>query len=107
MGSLVLLLTVGLAGCKQPQSSAMQDTATFDADGTAHIVRVVPMPTTVSPEAQTWLASLTKKSNAPQTLEQRRTATDEWRKRDSAEARQLYPVNIEETTTAGVRTDII
>jgi acetyl esterase/lipase len=26
---------------------------------------------------------------------------------DSAEARKLYPVNIEETTTAGVRTDII
>jgi monoterpene epsilon-lactone hydrolase len=26
---------------------------------------------------------------------------------DSAEARKLYPVNVEETTTAGVRTDII
>jgi acetyl esterase/lipase len=65
------------------------------------------MPATVSPEAQSWLASLTQKNNAPQTLEQRRTATDEWRKRDSAEARKLYPVNVEETTTAGVRTDII
>jgi monoterpene epsilon-lactone hydrolase len=112
MGSLVLvlvllLLSLDLAGCKQTQNSVMQDSATFDADGTAHITRVVPMPTTVSPEAQTWLGSLTKKSNAPQTLEQRRTATDEWRKRDSAEARQLYPVNVEETTTAGVRTDII
>lgn len=107
IGCLLLLLSAALAGCKQPQSSMMLDTATFDADGTAHITRVVPMPSTVSPEAQTWLASLTKKSNAPQTLEQRRTATDEWRKRDSAEARQLYPVNVEETTTAGVRTDII
>jgi monoterpene epsilon-lactone hydrolase len=107
IGCLLLLLSAALAGCKQPQSSVMLDTATFDADGTAHITRVVPMPSTVSPEAQTWLASLTKKSNAPQTLEQRRTATDEWRKRDSAEARQLYPVSVEETTTAGVRTDII
>jgi epsilon-lactone hydrolase len=107
IGCLLLLLSAALAGCKQPQSRVMQDSATFDADGTAHITRVVPMPSTVSPEAQTWLASLTKKSNAPQTLEQRRTATDEWRKRDSAEARQLYPVNVEETTTAGVHTDII
>ena len=28
-------------------------------------------------------------------------------RQDSAEARKLYPVNVEETTTAGVRTDII
>jgi monoterpene epsilon-lactone hydrolase len=105
--SLLLSFFVVLAGCKQPQNEAMQDSATFDADGTAHIVRVVPMPSTISPEAQTWLASLTKKSNAPQTLEERRKATDEWQKRGSADARQRYAVNIEETTTAGVRTDII
>jgi epsilon-lactone hydrolase len=65
------------------------------------------MPSTVSPEAQKWLASLTRKDNAPQTLEQRRASTDEWRNRQSAEARRLFPVNIEETRTAGVRTDII
>jgi epsilon-lactone hydrolase len=65
------------------------------------------MPSTVSPEAQTWLASLTRKSNAPQTLEQRRASTDEWRKRQSAEARRLYPVNLEQTTIGGVRTDIL
>src|SRR5580658_38943 len=100
-------------GCAQTgpatQSAAVaaSDGATFDSDGTAHITRVVPMPSTVSPEAQNWLASLTQKSDAPQTLEQRRTATDEWRKKQSAEARKLYPVNVEENTTAGVRTDII
>lgn len=105
---LMLLWWVGvLPGCHRAQRTAAQDSATFDADGTAHITRVVPMPSTVSPEAQKWLASLTQKSNAPQTLEQRRMATDEWRRRDSAEARKFYPVNVEETTTAGVRTDII
>lgn len=98
-----------LLGCNRSAgiSTNTQDGATFDADGSAHITRVVPMPVTVSREAQSWLASLTQKSSAPQTLEQRRTATDEWRKQDSAEARKLYPVNVEETTTAGVRTDII
>jgi monoterpene epsilon-lactone hydrolase len=99
-------------GCRPPSESAKQadtfrDGATFEPDGTAHITRVVPMPSTVSPEAQRWLASLTQKSNAPQTLEQRRAGTDEWRKGQSAEARRLYPVNLEETTTAGVRTDIL
>jgi epsilon-lactone hydrolase len=83
------------------------DTATFDADGTAHLTRVVPMPNTISPEAQEWLAALTHKKGGPQTLEQRRAATDEWRRADSAEARRRYPVNVQEAATGGVRTDII
>jgi monoterpene epsilon-lactone hydrolase len=95
------------AGCNKTGPATSRDGATFDADGTARITRVVPMPSTVSPEAQKWLASLTQKSNAPQTLEQRRAGTDEWRKRQSAEARRLFPVNLEEATTAGVRTDIL
>jgi acetyl esterase/lipase len=92
----------------QSNPSTPQDSATFDPDGTAHITRVIPMPQTISPEAQAWLESLTQqKAGPPETLAERRTNTDAWRKMDSAEARRLYPVNIEETTTAGVRTDII
>jgi monoterpene epsilon-lactone hydrolase len=72
------------------------------------ISRVIPMPPTVSPEAQVWLQSLNQLSvGPPQTLAERRTNTDAWRKMDSAEARKLYPVNVEETSMAGVRTDII
>jgi epsilon-lactone hydrolase len=89
------------------QSAPPQDSATFDPDGTAHITRVVPMPSTVSPEAQKWLASLTQQKSGPESLAERRARTDVWRKQDSAEARKYYPVNVEETTTAGVRTDII
>jgi len=88
--------------------SAPQDSATFDPDGTAHITRTIPKPTTVSPEAQKWLDSLNQqKVGPPESLAERRTHTDAWRKMDSAEARKFYPVNVEETTTAGVRTDII
>jgi epsilon-lactone hydrolase len=99
-----------LTGCRADRGgvpAAEQDAATFDADGTAHITRVVPMPSTVSPEAQKWLASLTAKSNAPQTLEQRRAGTDQWRTRQSAEARRLFPVNVDEKVIGGVRTDVI
>jgi monoterpene epsilon-lactone hydrolase len=104
-----LLLTFALAPSLLAQATppAPQDSATFDADGTAHLARVVPMPTTISPEAQAWLASLTKQEGGKETLDVRRARTDEWRKRASAEARKYYPVNVEETTTAGVRTDII
>src|SRR6267154_5860277 len=93
-------------------NSAQQDSATFDSDGTAHVTRVIPMPATISPEARKWLQSLNlespnQKAEPPETLAERRTRTDAWRKMDSAEARKLYPVKVEETTTAGVRTDII
>ena len=103
--AFVLSLTCSLSA--QSTSNPPQDSATFDPDGTAHIMRVVPMPPTVSPEAQAWLGSLPKNTSGPESLAERRVHTDAWRAKDSAEARKLYPVNIEETTTAGVRTDII
>ncbi len=89
------------------QNNPAQDAATFDPDGTAHLTRVVPMPTTISPEAQKWLESLTHQKHGKQTLAERRASTDEWRKFGSADAKKHYPVNIEETSIAGVRTDII
>jgi monoterpene epsilon-lactone hydrolase len=104
--SVVLAMSLNVVAQSAP--AAPQDSATFDPDGTAHITRIVPMPATISPEAQKWLQSLAEqKVGPPETLAQRRTHTDAWRKMDSAEARKFYPVNVEENTTAGVRTDII
>jgi monoterpene epsilon-lactone hydrolase len=100
-----LMLAQSLSAQSNP--AAQQDSATFDPDGTARITRVVPMPSTISPEAQKWLASLTQKKSGPETLAERRTRTDIWRAQDSAEARKIYPVKVEETSMAGVRTDII
>jgi monoterpene epsilon-lactone hydrolase len=89
-------------------NSAPPDSATFDSDGTVHITRVIPMPATISPEAQKWLESLNQqKVGPPESLAERRARTDIWRTTDSAVARKLYPVNVEEATIAGVRTDII
>ena len=84
-----------------------QDSVTFDADGTAHVTRVVPLPASVSPQAREWIASLAQRKWPKQTLTEQRAGTDAWRARASAEAKKLYPVNIEETRLAGVRTDII
>jgi epsilon-lactone hydrolase len=94
---------VFLLACSIPTG----DVARFDSDGTAHVTRVIPMPSTISAEAQKWLESLTYKSPGYQTLAQRRAATDKWRAEDSAEARKYFPVSVEEKIIAGVRTDII
>ncbi len=101
------VLAMSALALAQVAAAPQKDTATFDPDGTAHITRVVPMPTTISPEAQKWLESLTKQKGGKETLAERRTHLDDWRKVGSAEARKHYPVNIEETTIAGVKTDII
>jgi monoterpene epsilon-lactone hydrolase len=110
MRRLVLLsVFLGCAGlmlvtCSKRPSA---DTGKFDADGSAHITRIVPMPSSISPEAQQWLQSLTLKKSGPQTLAERRASTDKWREEDSAEAKKRFPVNVEEKIIGGVRTDII
>ena len=86
---------------------ATQDSATFDAEHAAHITRVVPMPNTVSPEAQQYLIGLEQSAAGPESLADRRKRTDIWREKDSAEARKLYPVDVQPATIGGVQTDII
>jgi epsilon-lactone hydrolase len=106
LGFISISLFVLPAGA-QSSDAPNPDSATFDPDGTAHIVRVVPMPSTVSTEAQQWLKEIEKESPQQGDLAAIRAGVDEWRKKDAAEARKLYPVNIEETIIAGVKTDII
>jgi monoterpene epsilon-lactone hydrolase len=77
----------------------------IDADGTAHITRVIPLPSTVSPEARKLLSRPIPRPRA--TLAERRAATDTFRVGRAEQARQLYPVKIEPLTIAGVRTDVI
>jgi monoterpene epsilon-lactone hydrolase len=104
---VLLIACASFLAWSNPNQSVPQDSATFDPDGTAHITRTVPVPTTISPEAQKWLASLAQSTPGPEDLATRRKRTDEWRVGQSAEARRLFPVNVEETTTASVRTDVI
>jgi monoterpene epsilon-lactone hydrolase len=95
------------AALAQSEPVPQRDSASFDANGTAHITRVVPMPATISPEAQRWIASLATDQPGNETLEQRRARTDDWRLRDSAEALKHYPVAITESEIAGVKADLI
>lgn len=110
--AMACLISCGLAACSKPVEKGAApepagNSATFDPDGTAHVTRVIPMPSTISPEAQKWLDSLGHQKYGPEPLAERRARTDKWRAEDSAEARKLFPVNVEEKTMGGVRTDVI
>jgi monoterpene epsilon-lactone hydrolase len=101
------LLGFAAVGAVAQSAPINPDSATFDTDGTAHITRVVPMPATVSPEAQKWLKEIEHESPQPTTLVDRRARTERWQQSQSAEAKRLFPVNVQPQTIAGVRTDII
>ncbi len=71
------------------------DTAVLDKDGTARITRVVPVPKTVSSEAQALLATGASWCPGPRSPEAKKLIE---------KARDLYPVTIEEgKTIAGVK----
>lgn len=108
-GLLFLFACLSLLSCTRPAEKAAPagNWATFDADGTAHIIRVVPMPGTISPEAQKWLESLNHLKDGPETLVERRAGLEKWLAFGSAEAKKHFPVNIEARTMGGVRTDVI
>ncbi len=75
------------------QSVAADSYTTFDSDGTAHIQRAIPVPKTISPEAQALMVS-GKWMPAGGTTE-----------RDSfmEKMKAIYDVNVEATTFGGVK----
>ena len=75
------------------QEGPTTDTTVIDADGTARITRVVPVPRTVSPEAQKLLATGETWAPGPNSPEAAQLI---------AKARELYPVKDEEKTISGV-----
>lgn len=83
------------------------DSSEIGADGTAYVTRVVPVPKTISPEAQKMLGRPSSDAPSHQTLQQRREGTDKWQNGVGEEWKKLYPVHIESGTIAGVPVRII
>lgn len=108
---LVLFFLVSAAASAQQGTTAAQapnsDTSYIDADGAAHITRVIPVPPDLSAEAKKSLARQVSDAQYPQTLEQRRTGTDAWQNRAGAFSKSLYPVNVQETSIAEVPVRVV
>lgn len=85
----------------------MRDTSYIDADGTAHVTRVVPLPPTISPEAQKVLARQQPDQGPPQSLEERRRSTDAYTARARVEWTRICPNTLVEDQIAGVPVRIV
>ena len=108
LGSIALLaVAVSVAFAQQPRTGPQQDSSVIDAQGTAHVTRVVPVPQSLSPQAKAWVGK--KVSDAPShpSIAEQRSGTDTWQTREGAKAKALYPVNLAKATIAGVPVRII
>ncbi len=105
---LLLALTACAPSSRRPGPSIPQTDFTFmDSLGVAHITRVVPLPQTISPEAQEYLARSVTNSSTAATVAERRALTDAAQARDSAANRALYPVDVASSVIAGVPVRIV
>src|SRR5258708_25755044 len=104
---LALLASSAAFAQEAPRNSKQTNSSKIASDGTAYVTRIVPVPTTVSPEAQKMPARYEPDASVPRTLEQRRTGTDKWQAEVGEQFKKLYPVNLSSDTIAGVPVRII
>lgn len=106
----VLVLILGVLPVGSRRASAQQsapplpqeDSSYVGADGTAYVYRIVPMPQTISAQAQKYLTKPVQHPPPGASVAENRTSTDAMQAHDSALNRALYPVNIAKATLAGV-----
>jgi monoterpene epsilon-lactone hydrolase len=108
---LVFVASAALAA-QQPQPTAAaqapnSDTSYIDAQGTAHVTRVVPVPSTISAEAQASLRRAEPDQAPPEPLALRRSRTDAWALTAAAAWSKLCPNQLVEDKIAGVPVRIV
>lgn len=97
-----------LAQQSATQSLPQEDSSYIDEQGTAYITRIVPVPQTISPEAQ---RSLARQATPPASHDAPSQPTKpqpvQTRQMSSDATRAVYPANIEFSTIAGVPVSVV
>jgi len=84
-----------------------RDTSYIDAHGTAHVTRIVPVPKTISAEAQHRLGRPEPDQGPPRSLAERRKGTDAYTARARVEWTRVCPNQLVEDRIAGVPVRIV
>jgi acetyl esterase/lipase len=113
--AFAVILAPALLVAQQPSFPApttaadapVRDTSYIDAQGTAHVTRVVAIPPTVSEEARQFLARQIPDEAPPESLAERRARTDDTAKRRADAWSKLCPGVITEEKIAGVPVRIV
>lgn len=113
--SIILLMSVSATLAAQqpaPQpttagTAPTRDTSYIDAEGTAHVTRVVPVPDTISPQSQHFLRRVEPDQGPPEPLADRRKLTDDYTAHARIEWSKICPNQIVEEKMAGVSVRIV
>jgi acetyl esterase/lipase len=84
-----------------------RDTSYIDAQGTAHVTRVVPVPQDLSPQAQKSLSRIEPDQGPQQSLEDRRKMTDAYTARARVAWTKICPNTLVDETMAGVPVHVV
>lgn len=103
VAGLIAVALIPMSGLAQQ----MTDSSRILPDGTAYVTRVVPVPKTISPEAQQMLARVVSDAVTNPTLEQQREGTDRWQAGAGEVSKELYPANVAAATIAGVPVRVV
>jgi acetyl esterase/lipase len=108
----LLLLVSSVVYAQQPAPTTeadapKRDTSFIDAQGAAHITRVIPVPNDLSPQAQLMLGRAEPDQGPPQPLTDRRKLTDEYTARARVAWSRLLPNTLVEDKIAGVPVRIV
>lgn len=104
--TVAILTFISQAVCADkfiPQSNSSY----IDEHGTAHITRVVPIPKTISPEAQRSLARPISDSDTDPSIAEDRKQGEEEQERLAKEMQPTYPTTLTRDKIAGVPVRII
>lgn len=109
---LVALIAASTSAQTPQQATTQADAPTRDttyigADGTAYITRVVPVPTSVSPEAQREIGEQIPDSERRLDLAAARQRTDRSRERNGKVALERYPAQVTTGEIGGVPVTIV
>jgi monoterpene epsilon-lactone hydrolase len=88
-------------------SATTRDSSYIDAEGTAYVTRIVPVPPDLSPEARSSLIRRVPDQGPPESLEQRRAQMEISAARAQSAWTKLCPNTIADSTLAGVPVRII
>jgi len=99
--------TVGFAQQTKTRTGPQKDTSVIDAQGTAHVTRVVPVPESLSPEAKAWVGKKVPDVALHPSIAEQRRGTDAWQAKAGAAMEMVYPVNLAKGTIAGVPVRVV
>lgn len=105
--SLSIVCAAQTTGGSRP-AAPNADSSVIDANGTAHITRVVRLPSVLSPEARAhWSKPVSDAKPPSTTAQQRRPGINAWQKAEGMRAQAAYPVKISESSVGGVPVRLI